>query len=712
MSFLSPALLIGLLAALIPPIIHLILRRKPKRVRFAALEFIMRANRKAARRFRIRQFLLMATRSLLLAMVAFAIARPVFEAPHLGNARKIATQGALVLVLDAGFEMGYRLDGETLLDRSRFQVDAFLDGFLGVASVVVAGTKAVAPLEGLTGDLDAIRRTVSSLGPSEHTGSLDDAVALGESMLAGRSEGDEGTVMVFTTPARFANLPPQASDAKTQRLLADIANGQPLPNRAVTAVKVQPAPKFGINHWRIDARIANYSSEQVNRLPVRIEIDSVVQVRGFISLAPGEEKAKSFYIQAKGEDAQAAAVVIDGDALPLDDRRPFWFESAQTMRVLAVNGDPQPTPHLDELFYLERALDSAGATGVQMSVDIATVDQLNQYDLRTFEVIILANPSGLSTNDGRRLLRFVEGGGGLLTTVGNRVVPKDCNRTLGRLLPRPLRSVRRSGDAASSNEGGDRFFGRLGDFNTGHPILAGLGALETGSLSKTRISKYMLVEPVADGGGQVVLSLAEGAPFLVTKELGRGRTALLNGSIDRDWGDLPIRADFLPLINRTIEFLGRSQSHNHQDVLVAQPMKVPTDDPRIKAVKIISPKGESYLSERPGGSSPWIFKKTDISGHYRVLPDPPLPELKALSGVVVSLDPTGSDLRVKGSEVPSGSDAEPTLAGASPPKQRTELWHTALLLLFFLLASEAYLLLRSGQPLRDNMTEEKATSAA
>ena len=79
MNFLSPALLVGLLAAAIPPILHLIFRRKAVRVRFPSLELIRRSNRKTARRHKLQQWLLMLTRSLLLAAVAFAMARPYLE---------------------------------------------------------------------------------------------------------------------------------------------------------------------------------------------------------------------------------------------------------------------------------------------------------------------------------------------------------------------------------------------------------------------------------------------------------------------------------------------------------------------------------------------------------------------------------------------------------------------------------------------------------
>ena len=52
MSFLSPLLLAGVLGAAVPLVIHLIGRRRAPRLRFAAVDFLLRSNRRLARRDR------------------------------------------------------------------------------------------------------------------------------------------------------------------------------------------------------------------------------------------------------------------------------------------------------------------------------------------------------------------------------------------------------------------------------------------------------------------------------------------------------------------------------------------------------------------------------------------------------------------------------------------------------------------------------------
>src|SRR3954468_17926410 len=69
----------GLAAVSIPIIIHILNRRRFKTVSWAAMEFLLRAMRKNRRRLKFEQWLLLATRCLLLLLVATALARPLLK---------------------------------------------------------------------------------------------------------------------------------------------------------------------------------------------------------------------------------------------------------------------------------------------------------------------------------------------------------------------------------------------------------------------------------------------------------------------------------------------------------------------------------------------------------------------------------------------------------------------------------------------------------
>src|SRR5258705_5137363 len=79
LSFLNPLFLFGLAAAAIPIIIHLFTRRRPKDVPFPSLEFLTGVNQSEIRRLGFKQGLLLLLRTLAVAAIAMAMARPALK---------------------------------------------------------------------------------------------------------------------------------------------------------------------------------------------------------------------------------------------------------------------------------------------------------------------------------------------------------------------------------------------------------------------------------------------------------------------------------------------------------------------------------------------------------------------------------------------------------------------------------------------------------
>jgi len=78
-SFLQPLLLWGLLAASIPIIIHLLNRRRHKTVMWAAMQFLLKATRESRGKKRLRHILILTCRTLGVAALATAAARPLLS---------------------------------------------------------------------------------------------------------------------------------------------------------------------------------------------------------------------------------------------------------------------------------------------------------------------------------------------------------------------------------------------------------------------------------------------------------------------------------------------------------------------------------------------------------------------------------------------------------------------------------------------------------
>jgi hypothetical protein len=102
MSFLQTSLLWGLLAASIPIIIHLLNRRRHRTVQWAAMEFLLKATRESRGKKKLKYLIILACRTLAIAALIFAMARPLIGGFMGWGGSKIDT---VILILDRSSSM-------------------------------------------------------------------------------------------------------------------------------------------------------------------------------------------------------------------------------------------------------------------------------------------------------------------------------------------------------------------------------------------------------------------------------------------------------------------------------------------------------------------------------------------------------------------------------------------------------------------------------
>jgi hypothetical protein len=143
MTFLNQFMLWGLLAASIPVIIHLLNRRRHKTIQWAAMQFLLKATRESRGKKKLRHFLILACRTLGIAALAFAAARPIVSG-LLGWGG--GTIDLVVLVLDRSASMEAR-PGDGLAPRRQLVLEKVRESMktLGNARLVLIDSATGAP---------------------------------------------------------------------------------------------------------------------------------------------------------------------------------------------------------------------------------------------------------------------------------------------------------------------------------------------------------------------------------------------------------------------------------------------------------------------------------------------------------------------------------------------------------------------------------------
>ena len=118
MVFAAPWMLIGLAALALPVIIHLLDRSRSAAIDWPTLRFLRIAQQHSAQRRRLKHWLVLATRLLLLALLVLAMAMP-YGRQSWGKPPQLPT--TMVIVLDHSYSMGYLEvpSGQSRFERAR-----------------------------------------------------------------------------------------------------------------------------------------------------------------------------------------------------------------------------------------------------------------------------------------------------------------------------------------------------------------------------------------------------------------------------------------------------------------------------------------------------------------------------------------------------------------------------------------------------------------
>jgi len=724
-GFASPWLLWGLAAAGAPILIHLLSRRKPREMTWAAMRFLLEAVRKNSRRLQMEQWILLALRTLILVLVTLALARPTFET--LGSFFQADQPAHRILVIDASLSMGARAGdeagGPTAWERAKKLARTIVDEpsqgdawQLVRLSSLSPQTIIKAPAYQAQAVAEEIDALVLPAGPADASRGLAQVVELLKSV-----PGLPRKEVYIVSDFQGATWSPAEADeanrlreelralgAAAQVMLIDVGT-EKRGNIAVTGVAlVDPLAVVG-RPARVRVGVRNYGIEEVNNLPVELLVDGRPAEIRRIRLSPGEEWAEVLTAEFTTGGEHRLSVRIPEDDLALDNERQLAVSVRDRLRVLLVSGragngpltsatdflllaldprqagpgsvaSPVPNPTPSHALLPNAAVRDSAGSGLAIEPTVVSEGEFSGTDLSRFQAVFLCDVRTLTPREVRQIENYVRSGGGVIWSLGGNVVLEDYNQLLWRdgqgLLPAKLGA--RTG--STNLDAGETSF----DFrvpNYGHPLVNAFEGNPDAGLETTRTFAYVKVDPGARGAANspgdsgassagpvatVALAYDGGDAAIVEKRFGAGRTILVTTSLDSEWTSWPLWPSYVPMMQELALYAvtGRSTT---QAVLVGSPIEqtVRTNGLDLQ-VSIARPDG----SQQPatvtvdGPLATYRYDETDLSGMYeaRFSGIEMAPELHA-----VNVDTRESDL-AKLDEAGITGD----LAGGMPVSYQTD----------------------------------------
>ena len=599
LMFLQPAFLLAGLAAGVPILIHLINRHRALVHRFPALRFLLMADRRTARKFRLYQLLLLALRMLAILLLALLLSQPRWGDE--ASAALALPPQATVVLLDNSLSMQLRDGQETRLERAKTLAGQLLEGIAAPDSAVVLplvtdDADAEAPLLGADPSAlwDQVRAISASHAAVDIAAAVQRAIEILQASTASRRR-----LMLLTDLTvhgwegfRLSELPRVPEDLVVH--VIRLGSPQRDANTLISGVRVTEPPFIEQTPLDVTVWVRNHSDEPVRSLRVDLLLGGETVGQQLADLAADEEVAVPFRIVAPQAGLHWGEVRLQGDAFTEDDRFYVALQTVAPARVLVVDGDPGTSLFDSETFYLLSALQPRGSLGSPLFHPKPLIwEGLEQERLSDYSVIVLCNVEALSPQVRQGLHQFVADGGGLIFFVGHQVDATRYN-TLFYGSDTPLLPVALGEPVQLPEEAPVTL--QLAD--GAHEAVAVFSGGAADMLTRSRFYRYFSVAEDEAADADVLMSYDDGRPFLLERSLGRGHVLLFTSTADRDWTDLPTRTAYVPLMHSLVGYAAQlSKAAQRPQVFLPGPTSV-----RIQGAQeggsltILTPDGKEFLS--------------------------------------------------------------------------------------------------------------------
>lgn len=692
MTFLNPLALLGLIAAVVPVIIHLLNLRKLKTIEFSTLNFLKELQQSQIRRLKLRQLLLLIIRTLIIIFIVLAFSRPALKGTIPG---KIAQHAAstIVLIFDDSFSMSVRDEnGEYFKQAKDFALSIIELANVGDELYLIKLSELENSEFHPVSDKHILKQAIIESKISEVFYPIDNAIGITARIMSNSKNANKEVYLISDFQKNCFDL---LNKNKTQIFSNDVKffivniGEKEFPNTCVDSVEIK-TKIFEVNKpVIINANIKNYSNIGQTNLVASLYLNGVRSSQRSIDVNSWSGTSVEFMVVPKNTGFNRGYVELESDAIELDNRRYFSFYVPEKISILIVSSKE------DNSKYIKLAL----STNNIFQYKEVVADKILSENLVNYDVIMIFEFDRITGERISRIKNFVEAGGGLIIFPDKDSDLSSFNNFISELGLRPADGILRTAPATSFS------FNKI-DFD--HPIFTGIFVEENRkgerTISSPQINLSLKLKPTEKE--TQIITLSGGYPFLIETKIGDGKVLTYSVAANLNWSDFPIKGIFAPLIYKSISYSAASNLQNESKLtgenVQIKLLKRSFTQPRLK---LIYPDGNEEIlniNERKEENLNILkLGRLNLSGIYE-LKD----EKNTLNLVSVNTNNLESDLRkipvddlyeyfdklgVKKDMlelISSGADIKATILTS---RYGTELWKIALIIVLLLALLEMFI---------------------
>ncbi len=534
MTFLNPLVLLGLIAASIPLLLHLLNLRKLKTVDFSTLRFLQELQKTQIRRLKLQQILLLILRTLIVVFAVLAFSRPVIKTALPGFGSHV--KSSVVVLLDNSFSMDASDEGGNRLRQARTAAQQICSAMKDGDEVALITSSDVGSLQKIefNRSLDRINERLQKIGVAPRRAELSSLMHMAASLLTQAQNLNKEIYVISDAQRNVLDDQPDSLRLSLNGASVTLVNigenariaGQ---NLSVDSLHVLSSIVQRDKSVDVEAFIRNCSDHDVHGLVVGMNFNDNRVAQRTMDIPAGQIRSTLLSAAAQQSGTVRASVEIENDAIELDNKRYFSFIIPQAPKV-ALIGTAESQRFLEAVLKTEAGQNLDTLSNISPSA-------FGSINVEQFDMLIIS--AGLSKADVSRVGSYVKNGGAVLFFAHEDT--ESLNNLATELGVGNVEEQKFSDAQPASFSSSDK----------NHPLFQGVFKL-TDSRAVLESPRILRALPVH--GGQMILGMQGGA-FLAETRPGDGRVLYCAVPAHPGWSSFPITGLFPTVVFRSIPYL-------------------------------------------------------------------------------------------------------------------------------------------------------------
>jgi hypothetical protein len=604
-TWLSPILLWGTLLGAVPLIIHLLNRRRFRRVEWAPMRYLKLTIQRNRRRIQIEQWLLLLLRIALPVMLFFFLARPVLQPTGLEHWFGSGGRSSQIVLVDDSLSMGNTSGGPPAFHRAREVAASLLSAARPQDRWTLLATSdprtpVFLEVEGSRGE--QLASDALTLPPTEtHAAWTTVLGAVDETIAACAYPTRQITIV---TDLRKAGWEPAVgtvaqrwSEQGVRVRVVDVG-ADAAGNVALESLTPLDRTILAGTESRWDALVRNDSARVLSGAKAILRVDDRPSEVRLPEIAPHQSARVPLTVRFASAGPHELSLQLPEDELPGDNQRWAAVPVKDSLLIRLVDGEPSAEPFGSEVDYLAAPLSIGVGDAEAWRVEVVQADDFLAPRFEPADVLVLANVEAPTAEQAERLAVLVRAGMGLMFFSGAKLDAGLYNDLFARSGGGGLLPYRLDGWVDVQVHG--LFL---------EPVrpspLEALLELKPSALERVVVRQMMTVDESAGDDAVRVLARwndAGRSPAVIERRVGDGRVLFWTTTADRAGTDWPIEPSFVLAVREAVRGTARPTTLANNVTAGERPRRVIHSSQQITNAQVTA----------PGGAEPKALAATPI----------------------------------------------------------------------------------------------------